>query len=335
MVSLKDIAKAASTTPSTVSLVLNGKGKQNRISDKLAGKIQETAKKMGYVPNQIAVTLRTGKSKTIGLIVENISDSFFSSLAKTVEDEFRKFGYNVVYCSTENDARTGSELIKMLYNQQVDGYLITPTIGMEAEIKKLLAHNKPVVLMDRFLPDLDSAHVLVDNFQGMLKGVRHLIDSGYKKIGFVTVDLDMIQMKERLRAFQAALKEAGLPEAHGPILTLQYSNTPKQSVHKIKAFLQKEKKLEAVVFTTNYLGVYGLESIQLLQRKVPKDIGVLCFDDNEVFKLHTPNITVVEQPVFEIAQTAVKILMGLMGLVTRTKEAKVQLKTRLIIRGSV
>ncbi|RYZ48714.1 MAG: LacI family transcriptional regulator, partial [Chitinophagaceae bacterium] len=126
MVSIKDIAKAVGVSPAAVSLVLNGKAKQSRISDDLSAKIEAAALQMGYRPNRVAIGLRTGKSKTLGLIIENIANNFFSTLAKTVEDEARKFGYNVVYCSTENDPVRGSEMVQMLYNQQVDGYLITP-----------------------------------------------------------------------------------------------------------------------------------------------------------------------------------------------------------------
>ena len=102
-VSLRDIAKKAGVSPSTVSFVLNGKGKQMRISESLAEKIIRIAEKDGYHPNQVAVSLRTGVTNTLGLIVENISDSFFSLLAKIIEDEAESFGYNIVYCSTENN----------------------------------------------------------------------------------------------------------------------------------------------------------------------------------------------------------------------------------------
>src|SRR5258707_10245946 len=113
-VSLKDIAKLAGVSPSTVSFVLNGKAKQMRISKALAEKITEIAKKEGYHPNQVAVSLRTGKSQLLGLIVESISGNFFASLAKIIEEEAETFGYKVVYCSTENNAAKGRELIKML-----------------------------------------------------------------------------------------------------------------------------------------------------------------------------------------------------------------------------
>src|SRR5690349_555912 len=112
-VSLKEIAKIAGVVPSTVSFVLNGKAKEMRISTELADRIKTIAENSGYVPNQVAVSLRTGYSKILGLIVEDISNVFFATLAKTIEDEVQSFGYRVVYCSSENDKTKGNELINM------------------------------------------------------------------------------------------------------------------------------------------------------------------------------------------------------------------------------
>ena len=126
-VSLKDIARIAGVSPSTVSFVLNGKAKQMRISETLATKIIEVAKKEGYHPNPVAVSLRTGKSQILGLIVETISGNFFASLSRIIEEEAARYGYKVVYTSTENNHQKGKELIGMLSQRQVDGYIITPT----------------------------------------------------------------------------------------------------------------------------------------------------------------------------------------------------------------
>ena len=186
-VSIKDIAKQAGVAPSTVSFVLNGKAKEMRISDQLAEKIKSLAKKVGYHPNQTAVSLRTGRSKIIGLIVEDISNVFFATLAKTIEDKAYSLGYRIVYCSTENNDDKGNELIKMLLNQQVDGFLITPSKGMNLQVAELLKRHKPVVLMDRFFPDVKVPYVLVDNFEGVAMAIEHLASGGYKKIGFVSV----------------------------------------------------------------------------------------------------------------------------------------------------
>lgn len=334
MTSLKDIAKFVGVSPSTVSIVLNGKAKQKRISDDLAEKITEAAMRMGYQPNRVAVSLRTGKSKTIGLIVENISNNFFSSLAKIVEDKARSHGYNVVYCSTENDPEKGREMIQMLYNQHVDGYLITPASGMQEDIVKLVEEKRPVVLMDRYFDNLGVPYVIVNNYAGMLEGVEYVIKSGAKNIGFVTVDLNLLQMQDRLRAYKDALKKHYLPFKKSSVLTVKYDDTKEQTVKKISSFL-KQKKLDAVVFATNYLGIYGLQSIKDLGIKVPTELGVICFDDHDIFELFSPGITVIQQPIDELAKTAVDILISELGHQKASKSLQVVLSTKMVLRGSI
>jgi LacI family transcriptional regulator len=334
MVSIKDIARSLGVSPSSVSIVLNGKAKEKRISDELASKILKASQLMGYFPNQAAVSLRTGQSKTIGLLVENISNNFFSYLAKTIEDEVRMFGYNVVYCSTENDPRKGSELIQMLYNQQVDGYLITPTVGMEADIKKLVDRKKPVVLMDRYLESIDLPYVLADNSKGMKDGMEILIKAGYRKVGFVTNDLDLVQMRERERAYKEALDLADILIDEKKILKLKYTFLKDEAIKSISDFLEVSD-LDAIFFATNYIGIYGLQSIHNLKIKIREGLGVICFDDHDIFSLHTPAITAIRQPIKEIAITAVRILMGQLGLLQNVQDYQVLLPTKIIFRNSL
>lgn len=307
-ISIKDIAKKAGVVPSTVSFVINGKAKEMRISDELAERVRAIIKETNYQPNHTAVSLRTGKTKILGLIVEDISNVFFATLAKTIEDEAYALGYKIVYCSTENNDEKGSELIKMLAYQQVEGFLITPSSGMAAEVSSLLENNKPVVLMDRYFTDVDVPYVLVDNKAGVQLGMEHLFSKGHKKIAFVTVDLDQIQMQERELAYKACMQDAGYSDAER-VLKLSYTIKPEAAVEQIAAFISQIPGLDAVFFATNYLGVYGLESINNLKLKIPDDLAIICFDDHDIFRLFTPGITIIKQPITDIAVTAIQLLM--------------------------
>lgn len=332
-VSIKDIARQAGVVPSTVSFVLNGKAKEMRISHDLAEKIKALAKEANYQPNYTAVSLRTGRTKILGLIVEDISNVFFASLAKTIEDEAYALGYKIVYCSTENNDEKGSELIRMLSHQQVEGFLITPSKGMAAEVSNLLDHKKPVVLMDRYFKDLEVPYVLVDNQAGVKEGMAHLLQKGHQKIAFITVDLDQVQMKEREKAYKACMK--GHPYEENLILKLSYTVKPDAAVEQISAFLKGIPDLEAVFFATNYLGVYGLESIKALGWSIPDDLAVICFDDHDIFRLYTPGITIIKQPIKSIAVTAIQMLMKQFQHEKLSKaELHVLKKPELIVRGS-
>ncbi len=333
MASLKDLAKMVGVSPTTVSFALNGRSREMRISEELTERILQAAKQLGYQPNNIAVALRTGQTKIIGLIVEDIANHFFSNLAKTIEDEAGRFGYRVVYCSTENMVGKGDELINMLQRQQVDGYLITPDASMEKRMTDLLRRDTPVVQIDRYLPDLNCPYVMVDNFQGVVSGVEFLLRKKYREIAFVTVDLDMVQMKERKRGFTETMTANGLFRSKKQILELPYSSVHEDAVERIQEYLAREKP-EAVLFATNYVGILGLRAIKNLRLNVPDNLGVVCFDDNEVFDLCTPAITAIRQPIDTIARGAVKILMGEMGVAKKAARKQVKIPTSIVRRES-
>ncbi len=332
-VSLKDIALQVGVSISTVSFVLNGKEKQVRISDALAKKIKAVAKKEGYHPNKMAVGLRTGKSNIIGLIVDTISGHFFAALAEVIEREVDAYGYKVIYCSTGNDAQKGKELIQLLHQHQVDGYMIIPAAGMEKEVSGLEAHGKPVVLLDTYFPKSKMTHIIVNNYGGMSRAVGCLIEKGYRKIAFITSDVNMIQMKERSRAYSDGLRKAGLKASPALLLAVPVLDEREEQTKKIQTFLKKAKP-DAVLFAANYLGIQGLEAIHNLKWNIPADVGIICFDDDQLFQLHYPPITVVQQPVKELAKKAVAILMAKLGKTETTPKESVKLEAKLIERQS-
>jgi LacI family transcriptional regulator len=334
-ISIRDIARQAGVSPSTVSFVISGKAKEMRVSDEMAKRVTALAKKIGYYPNQTAVSLRTGKSKIIGLIIEDISNVFFATLAKTIEDKVYSLGYRIVYCSTENNDAKGNELIKMLLHQQVDGFLITPSKGMDKQIGQLLKMHKPVVLMDRFFPNIQIPHVLVDNFGGVKMGIEHLLGKGYKKIAFVTVDLDQMQMHLREKGYRETLLSHHLGYTKKMTLRLPYEQSKEASIQQIYTFLKEHREIDAVFFATNYLGVYGLESIEMMELSIPEDIAVVCFDDHDVFRIVKPGITALEQPIEEIAKTSLEILINaIKGNHLLESDYEVIKLTKLIERGS-
>lgn len=333
--SLKDIAGLVGASTSTVSFVLNGKGKEMRISDALATRIKEIAKKEGYHPNQVAVSLRTGQSKVIGLIVESIGGHFFGALARIIETEAEQHGYRVIYCSTENDADKGRDMIRMLSNSQVDGYLITPVQGMEKDISELIRRKTPVVLLDGYFPDVQSPYVLVNNIAGITEGMIHLIANGYKKIAFVTVEIDLIQIRQREEAYLQTLKKKKLPVDKNLIFKLEYNYDKATAVARLSDFIKLHPDIDAIFFATNYLGITGLQSINRLKMQVPQDIAVICFDDHDIFSLYHPGIDSIQQPVEEIGKTAIRLLLKqLIKDKSRVESAHVEIKGTFIKRGS-
>jgi len=339
-ISISDIARKAGVSVSTVSFVMNDKAVKMRISQEVILRVETIAREMGYRPNQLARGLRTGKTKTIGLIVENISNAFFATLAKTIEDEAKKYDYKVVYCSTDNDEGKARELINMLSQRQVDGYIITPTLNLSEDIQRLQSESKPVVLIDRYFPCCeDIPYVLVDNYGGVAQGMECLIEKGYRKIALVTIEASMAHMKDRMNAYYEVLKNHDIIPDPSHVKLIPYGSEGVPALGEIMEFLSAKKgEIDAVFFLTNYLGVLGIEAIKKQGIRVPEDLAVLCFDDNDIFRLYTPTISVIKQPIAEIGQRAIHALIERLnhsGSDLQPTLVQLKLKAELVRRESI
>ena len=309
-ISIKDLAKELQLSIATVSFVINGKGEEMGISEQTIGKVIDLIRKRDYIPNNAARLLRTGKSHTIGLIVEDLGNYFFGNVAKVIELEASKRGYNVFLCSTDNNAKTAKELIRKMRNSSVDGLIITPTKGLKDELEKLSWDNVPYVLFDRQVSELDANYVVLDNRKGSYDLTKHLISNGYEDIGMVTIVNEMSQMQERENGYKDALLEAGHTFDKSSVLKVRFDDSHEEIVDAIAKFVKKRKGLDALFFATNYLGVYGIEALKKVKIKIPYDMAVVSFDDNDLFRLFTPSITVAAQPIREIAVQAIDLLLS-------------------------
>ena len=304
-ISMNDIAQELNVSLTTVSFILNGKAKEMRISDKLADRVLDFVKERNYNPNSMAQGLRTGKSKIIGLVVEDIADAFFSGVARHIEEQAYKNGYKIIYCSTEDSPAKTADLIQMFKSRNVDGYIITPPKGIEGEVKALLNEKLPVVLFDRYLPDVKADYVVIDNCKGVKLAVDHLAEQGYQNIAFITLDSTQTQMADRLAGYSRSVKDAGLKEH---ILKVHFTTDTENIVDSINNFLSYNKQIDAIMFATNYLTLQGFEALNRQNLKIAEDIGVISFDDHAFFKVFNPPITAVSQPLKQLSETLISTL---------------------------
>ena len=300
---IKKIADELNLSITTVSFILNGKGEEKRISKKVIDDVLHFISEVGYSPSTVARNLRIGKSKTIAFIAEDISGSLFASIAKQIEDKFEEMGYTMIYASTENDATRAKNVIENLKNRQVDAFIVTPTNGIEKELEQLIAEKYPVVIFDRLVSGIDSFNVIIDNYNASFDGTKHLIDNGYKSIGFVTVDLDQSQIMDRMNGYIDCVTQNGLLQY---ILRVPYAISMEEKESLIKSFITEFKQLDSLLFASNHLAIPGLRVIKQMKLKIPTDIGVVTFDDRELYQLHEPTITAIDQPVALFAERIVK-----------------------------
>lgn len=323
---ISDIAKALGVSTTTVSFVLNGRAKEKRLSDALAKRVLDFVQEVGYKPNELAKSLRTGKTKIIGLIIEDISNPFFANIARYIETKAYSRGYRIFYCSTENNPQKAIEFIHLFRDRHVDGYLIVPPPGIEDTVSELIEQGLPVVLFDRYFPNLTTDYVVVQNKQGSQEAVEHLIAQGFKKIAFVTSTSTQTQMQGRMDGYLEAMKKHGLPTYIKSLESWQEEQTP------INDFYQfyEETKPDALLFSANHLAIIGLKALKQYGEVLP---GVVSFDDHTHFRISNPTITVVSQPISQIAEEVINILINRLEGKIKSKQELV-LPTQLIVRES-
>ncbi|SHF23455.1 transcriptional regulator, LacI family [Mariniphaga anaerophila] len=333
--SLNDIAVELGVSKTLVSLVLNGKGREHRISEKVCKKVIAKAKELNYQPNQIAKGLRTGKTNTIGLIIADIANPFFGKLGREIENEASKHGYRVMFCSSDEKAEKSKQQIEVLQQGLVDGFIISPPTGSEEQILKLEEAKIPYVLVDRFFPEIDSNYIVVDNFLAAYDATQHLIKEGYKKIACVTINDKLVNMSQRLEGYKKALADANIEVAESRIKTLPFSHEKDDVLLAVTELAGGAEKADAVLFTTSKVGVMGLECIHSLGLQVPGNLAVVSFDDPDAYRISNPPVTAIAQPLKEIGSRSVKILMDLMNKRKGKKNPQqVMLKTNFVERSS-
>ena len=310
-VSIKNIAEHLNISVTTVSFVLNGKAKEKHISKILTQKVLDYVEKVNYKPNQIAQSLRTGKSKILIFMVEDISNYFFAKLARIIEDIAYEKGYKVIFCSNENEDTKSLELIELFKNRQVDGFIIVPSPGIKSMIAELIEGNHQVVLLDRHFPDLELCNsVVIDNHEATFEATNHLIANDYKNIAFITTDSDQMQMQDRLQGYENAVTDKNLKTN---VLKIPYRDANDgKATHFIKEFIDNNAALDAVFFATNYLTQAGLETFKENYPELIHDLGIVTFDDNDLFKIYSPSITAVSQPLETIGNKLMELMLRLL-----------------------
>ncbi len=328
--SIKDIAKALNVSITTISFVLNGKGEERKISKEVIKKIEDYVEEINYTPNQVAQSLRTGESKILVFMVEDISNSFFANIARAIEDIAYKKGYKVLFCSNENNDKRSRELIRVFSERLVDGFIIIPSAGIRKEIEKLIKIGIPVVLGDRYFEDLPTHYVVIDNFQAAKAATEHLINNDFEKIAFITIDTPQNQMTDRFKGYSQAIEDAGLESI---VLRLPFETiNKKEGITSIETLLLKNN-IDAVFFSTNYLTQFAFEIIKKINPDLVYNLGIITFDDNEFFKINNPSITAVAQPIEQIAKELMDIMFKILKskdknipLIQKTLEASLQIR---------
>jgi LacI family transcriptional regulator len=321
---MKDIAREANVSVALVSYVLNGKEKESRVGKEVSLKIKQIAKELNYEPNYLAKSLRSGKTQTLGLILADISNPFFANIARIVEDEARHNGYTVVIGSSDESALKSWNLMNVLINRQVDGFIIISSEKSEKQINYLIEKNIPFVLLDRYFPELPTNLVAINHYQSAFDAGKHLADNGYRRIGLIAYTSKLHHMQERVRGYTEALQASGISLNKKWLQKISIYHIEDEIKTAIDVMVSGRDKVDAIIFATYSLAVNGLKYIDKLGLKIPKDIAIVSFGQAEGFDLYYCPITYIWQPIEELGKNAVNLL------VEQIKDPKQAIKQVLI-----
>lgn len=298
------VAEAARVSVATVSAVVNGTG---IVSPQLTARIEEAIREIGYKRNAIARSLKMGTTRTIGLMVADITNPFFTDVVSVIQEVLHRAGYALMLCGNDEDVDTQDNQIRLLLDRMVDGLIIAPA-GDDASLKGILdGSNVPVVLIDRVCDGLDADAVVLDNQRAVFDAVNHLLHLGHRRIGYISGSLDTSTGRERLAGYRSALDAAGLTPAENLV---RLGNFREADAYKGARQLLMLPDRPTAIFSANNLMVIGvMKAIRDLGLTCPDDISVACFDDFPWADVFRPQLTVVAQPVREIGQQAANLIL--------------------------
>jgi LacI family fructose operon transcriptional repressor len=324
--SIKDVAQAAGVSIASVSRVLSNKP---YIRSELRERVMKAVEELDYRPNRVARSLRNQQSNTIGLIVADIRNPFFSSLSRAVEDKAYREGVNVFLCNTDEDPHKETIYLNLMRDENVAGVIFSPTETTAKDFNSL-SLGYPVVIVDRKIKGGMFDSVLINNEEASCRLTAHLIRNGYRQIGALFGSLSWTGA-ERRQGFERALRENGL--ALNPAWVKLAPSQVEAGYSMAKAMLQAKDRPDAILTGNNLLTVGALMAVRDLGLSIPADVALAGFDDIVWNTLVSPGITVIAQPTYEIGETATGLLLERIQASARPVR-EVILSGELIVRGS-
>lgn len=330
MATMKDIARLAGVSTSTVSHVIN---KTRFVSDEIAERVNQAAQELNYAPSALARSLKMNRTKTIGMLVTTSTNPFFGEVVKGVERSCYQQGYNLILCNTEGDPERMRASINTLLQKRVDGViLMCPTlIGERIDMFERYP-DIPVVVMD-WGPMLFAADKIQDNsFQGGYMATRHLIACGHKEIGCITGPLIGQQAQQRYEGYKRAVLEAGL--AINPDWVVE-SDFECEGGYAAFNTMRQRGPLPTAIFVGNDMMAMGvINAASEHGVMIPQDVSLIGYDDIHIAKFMTPPLTTIHQPKYRLGKAAVETLLHKLAHQERAPQV-VQLEPELVVRTSI
>jgi LacI family transcriptional regulator len=330
MPTIKDVARAAGVSITTVSHVINS---TRFVSEELRARVQAALEELDYRPNILARSLRSGETKTIGLVVPDNSNLFFAEIARTVEDLGFAAGYSVILCNSDDNLDKEAAYIEVLTAKQVDGVVFIASGSSQQHVLELSQQAIPYVVVDREVDGSLADVILVDNELGGYVATRHLIELGHRHIACVAGPSQLTPSADRVRGYRRALRESCIPEERCLVVPGDFRAQGGEAALQVLLLLSTPP---SAIFACNDMMAIGvLRAARSAGLSVPGDLSVVGFDDIPLASVVSPALTTVAQPTTELAAHSVRLLLARMqNSQEELPTQRIVLEPRLIERDS-
>ena len=328
-ITIKDVAKKAKVSATTVSRVIHGNPK---VSPEVRERVLKTIKTLNYFPNGNARAIVNKRTNVIGLVLTDISNPFYPPLLRGIENTINKSNFSLILCNTDEDPLKEEKFLRILLEKCIDGLIIVPAQADVPFLKILEARNIPIVCVDRVVNNIETDAVIVDNARGAYIATQHLIQTGHRRVAIVGGNQKMFTIGERFKGYLNALERYEIPV--DPSLQTMGGFT-------IDDFEQSTLRLFSLpdpptaLFSAGNLATVGIYiALNKLNKRIPEDVAIVGFDDLTWVEALNPPLTAVSQPIYQIGATAAQLLLQRLMNEGPKEKQKIVLSISLIKRKS-
>ncbi len=327
MPTIQDVARKAGVAPMTVSRVINQSG---YASAEVRARVLAAVEELGYMPNTLARSLRIRRTHTLALILTDITNPFFTTLARGVEDAASKAGYTVLFGNTDESEEKEMHYLETILQKQVDGIMLVPAGGSSHSVERIRHYKTPLVLLDRCVAGEAVDVVRCDSEDGAYRLTRLLLDLGHRQIDLLTGPASVSTAAERAAGFCRAMRESGIkvPEVH-------YGAFTQDSGYAMSVqALSQQPRPTALIAANNFLAIGALKAIQGAGLEVPDEVAMVAFDDLPAAMVVDPFLTAAVQPAYEMGRQAAELLLARLDGSETGAAQEILLPVELVVRHS-
>jgi LacI family transcriptional regulator len=328
MPTIKDVAKSAHVAPITVSRVINDSG---YVSDEIRRRVEAAIEELGYVPNRVARSLRSKQTHTLALVLTDITNPFWTTVARGVEDAASEDGFSVILCNTDESDVKEHHYVRVLLQKQVDGFLLVPAHSASRSVTLIQQQQVPLVVLDRTVPAPVDI-VRSDSEGGAYQLTRHLLDLGHRRIAMLSGPPEVSTAQDRVAGYHRALTEARVSDTER---TMVYGAFTQDGGYRMaQALLATSPRPTAFFAANNFIAIGAFRALREAGLEVPGDVSLVAFDDIPSAFTMEPFLTVAAQRAYEMGQTAMRLLLRRLTSAESPGPQEILLPTDLVVRRS-